>query len=71
MFPNVYFICTEYRLQVYKQTYYLLQYLSKFVTETAEAKIKIGVTKNDVKETVLIIADANLVARVSKSRILT
>ena len=69
MFPNVYFICMEYRLQVYKQTYYLLQYLSKFVTETAEAKI--NVTKNDVKETVLVIADANLVARVSKSRILT
>ena len=70
MFPNVCFICMEYRLQVYKQTY-LLQYLSKFVTETAEAKIKIGVTKNDVKETVSVIADANLVARVSKSRILT
>ena len=32
---------------VYKQTSYLFQYPSKVVTETADAKIKIGVTKND------------------------
>ena len=64
MFPNVYFICTEYRLQVYTQTSYLFQYPSKVVTETADANIKIGVTKNDEKNILLVIADVNLVADV-------
>ena len=49
MFQIDYFICMEYRLQVYKQTSYLFQYPSKVVTKTADAKIKIGATKSDDK----------------------
>ena len=60
MFPNVYFICMKYRLQVYKQTCYLFQYSSKVVTGTTDAKIKIGLTENDDKEILLVIADVNL-----------
>ena len=63
MFRNVYFVCMEYRLQGYKQTCYLFLYPSKGVTETADAKIKIGVTKNDDKEILLVNADVNLVAK--------
>ena len=63
MFPIVYFICMEYRLQVYKQTCYLFQYPSKVVTETAVAKIKIDITKNVYKEILLVIADVNLAAK--------
>ena len=62
MFSNVCFICMEYRLRAYKQTNYLFQYSSKDVTETADAKIKISVTKNDEKEILFVIANVNLVA---------
>ena len=37
-------------LQIYKGTGYLVQYLSKVISETADAKIKISSTKNDDKE---------------------
>ena len=63
MFPNVCFICMEYRLQVYKQTCYLFQYSSKVVTETTRAKIKISLTESDDKEILLVTADVNLVAK--------
>ena len=39
----------EYRLQVYKRTCYIFRYSSKGITETAETKIKIDVTKIDGK----------------------
>ena len=45
---------------VYKQTCYLFQYPSKVVTETADAKMKIGVIKDDDKEILLFIAHVNL-----------
>ena len=38
-------------------------YPSKVVAETVDAKIKIGVTKNDDKEILLVIADFNLMAK--------
>ena len=41
----------------------LFQYPSKNVTETADAKIKIGATKTDGKEILLVIAEVNLVAK--------
>ena len=35
---------------------YLHQYPSKVVTETADEKIEIGITKNDDREVLLVIA---------------
>ena len=52
----------QHRLEVYKQTCHFFQY-PKIVTETADAKIKIGVTKKDEKEILWVIADVNLVAK--------
>ena len=63
MFPNVYFLCKKDRLQVYKQTCCLFQNPSKAVTETADPKIQIDITKNDDKEILLVQADVNLVAK--------
>ena len=71
MFPNVYFICMKYRLQVYKQTCYLFQYSSKVVTRTTDAKIKIGLTENDDKEILLVIADVNLWQKTFKNSSIT
>ena len=68
MFPNVCFICIEYRLEVYNQTCYLLQYPSKVVTETADEKIEIGITKNDDREVILVIACVKLVAKEFQKR---
>ena len=48
---------------VNKYVYYLFQYPSKVVTETADAKIKIYVIKNDGKKIILVIADVNLVTK--------
>lgn len=48
---------------VYKQTCYLFQYPSKVPTETADGKIKVGVTKNDDKKILLVTADVNLVIK--------
>ena len=71
MFPKVYFICMKYRLQVYKQTCYLFQYSSKVVTGTTDAKIKIGLTENDDKEILLVIADVNLWQKTFKNSSIT
>ena len=68
MFPNVCFICIKYRLEVYNQTCYLLQYPSKVVTETADEKIEIGITKNDDREVLLVIAGFKLVAKEFQKR---
>ena len=48
----------EYRLWVYK-----LIYPSKIVTETADARINIGVTENVDKEILVAITDDNMVAK--------
>ena len=53
----------KYRLQIYKQTCYLFQYSTKVVTETADAKIEIGVVKNDDTKIILVIADVNLMTK--------
>ena len=53
----------EYRLWVYKLIYHLFQYPSKVVTETADARINIGVTENDDKEILVAITDDNMVAK--------
>ena len=63
MFPNNYFICVEYRLKVCQQICYLFQNPSNIITETADAKVKIGVSESDDKKILLIIADVNLVAK--------
>ena len=71
MFPNVYFICMKYRLQVCKQTCYLFQYSLKVVTGTTDAKIKIGLTENDDKKILLVIADVNLWQKTFKNSSIT
>ena len=43
MFPNVSFICKDYKLQVYQQTGYF---------KIADEKSKIAATKNDDNETI-------------------
>ena len=53
----------DYRLWVYKLIYHLFQYPSKVVTETADARINIGVTENDDKEILVAITDDNMVAK--------
>ena len=68
MFPNVYFICMKYRLQVCKQTCYLFQYSSKLVTGTTDAKIKIGLTENDDKEILWLLQMLTCGKRLSKTR---
>ena len=55
--------CLFHLYGVYKQICYLFQYPSKIPTETADGKIKIGVTKNDDKKILLVIADLNLVTK--------
>ena len=66
MFPNVYFICMKYRLQVFKQPCYLFQYSSKLVTGTTDAKIKIGLTENDDKEILWLLQMLTCGKRLSK-----
>ena len=51
----------EYRLWVYKLIYHLFQ--KKVVTETADARINIGVTESDDKEILVAITDDNMVAK--------
>ena len=46
MFSNVYFICIEYKLQLYKKRVTYSNIYHKVVTKSADAKIKIGVIKN-------------------------
>ena len=53
----------EYRLQVYKQTCYLVQYPPKVVTKTADAKIKICVINSGDKEILFVIAYVNSVEK--------
>lgn len=62
MLPKNYFICVEYRLRVCQQICYLFQNPSNIVTETADAKVKIGVSESDDKKILLVIADVNFVA---------
>ena len=50
----------EYRLKVCQQICYLFQNPSNIITETADAKVKIGVSESDDKKILLIIADVNL-----------
>ena len=45
MFPNVYFFCMEYRLQLYKQTCYLFQYPSKLLLKQQMQKSKLALPK--------------------------